>query len=543
MGVLRWFRNRRKLVLGISLALGIAVLSGCGGSGSGSSSGGAKENLTIGMTNAPAEFNPLFNPDIAAQFTIRFMYDTLLGMPEPYNFTPHLADSFETTDNKVYTVKLNPNAKWSDGQPITADDVIFTLNLIANPQVQTTKGSYINMLEGVDTVGKLENGAAAISGVQKLDDHTVVLTAKRPVDPNFIKSMLGFEVYIVPKHVFEGINPADIANSPAATKPSVTSGAYKFVDYKVNDYVELAANETYYKGEPKLKKLFIRIMNGTNLVTELKSGNVQLAASGGIGVVPVKDLDVLKNDDKLLVRTAPSLNTQYLEINNSNPDFNVHFRRAVTMSINRQQIVDDLYKGTAHLVPTIYTLVSPVYDPSVTLLPYDLEAAKKELALSGFDTSKELVLQVPIGNTLREQSADLIQQNLQALGLNVVQQKLDFPTVLANANKGDYELMLLGYALTIDPDYSQYFVPGGGSNFGHTDDPVLTEMMSNAALMDNFEDRKKAYAEIQTYMRDNQFVVSLYENDQIMVQSKNLKGGIKDFWAGSLDNIHEWYFE
>lgn len=540
MGVLRWFRNRKRLVLCVSLALGIAMLSGCGGSGGG---GGAKENLTIGMTNAPAEFNPLFNPDIAGQFTIRFMYDTLLGMPEPYKFTPHLADSFETTDNRTYTVKLNPNAKWSDGQPITADDVVFTLNLIANPQVQTTKGSYINMLEGVDNVGKLEGGASSISGVQKQDDHTVILTAKRPVDPNFIKSMLGFEVYIVPKHVFESINPADIANSEAATKPTVTSGAYKFVDYKVNDYVELAANETYYKGTPKLKKMFIRIMNGTNLVTELKSGNVQLAASGGIGVVPVKDLDVLKNDDKLTVRTAPSLNTQYLEINNSNPDFNVHFRRAVTMSINRQQIVDDLYKGTAQLVPTIYTKVSPVYDPSVTLLPNDLEAAKQELAMSGFDTSKELVLQVPIGNTLREQSADLIQQNLQALGLNVVQQKLDFPTVLANANKGDYELMLLGYALTIDPDYSQYFVPGGGSNFGHTDDPMLTEMMTNAALMDNFEDRKRAYAEIQTYMRDNQFVVSLYENDQIMVQSKNLKGGINDFWEGSLDNIHEWTFE
>ena len=542
MGVLHWFRNRKRILLGLSLALGVAMMSGCGGSGG--TSGGGKENLTIGMTNAPAEFNPLFNPDIAGQFTIRFMYDTLVGMPEPNKFTPHLADSFETTDNQNYTIKLNPNAKWSDGQPVTADDVIFTLNLIANPQVQTTKGSYINMLEGVDNVGKLANGATTITGAQKQDDKTVLLKTKRPVDPNFIKSMLGFEVYIVPKHVFEKINPADIANSDAATKPTVVSGAYKFVDYKTNDHVELAANENYYKGQPKLKKVFIRIMNGTNLVTELKSGNVQLAASGGIGVVPVKDLDVLKKDSKLTIKTAPSLNTQYLEINNSNPAFNnAHFRRAVTMAINRQQIIDDLYKGAAQLVPTVYTKVSPVYDASVTPLPYDVEAAKKELAQSGFDTSKEIVLQVPIGNTLREQSADLIQQNLQAIGLNVKQQKLDFPTVLANAKKGDYELMLLGYALTIDPDYSQYFVPGAGSNFGHTDDAKLTEMMTNAALLPNFDERKKAYSEIQTYMRDNQFVVSLYEQDQIMAQSKNLKGGIKDFWEGSLDDIHEWTFE
>ena len=540
MGLMSWIHSKKKLVLGLAMVLGVAVLAGCGGSGGGSSK--SKDTLTIGMTNAPAEFNPLFNPDIAAQFTIRFMYDTLVGMPEPNKFTPQLADSFESQDNQNFVVKLNQKAKWTDGQPITADDVVFTLNTIANPKVNTTKGSYISMLEGVNNVGKLE-GSETISGVQKQDDHTVLLKTKRPVDPNYIKSMLGFEVYIIPKHVFEKIAPEDIQNSDAVTKPTVSSGAFKFVDYKTKDHVELASNDEYYKGKPQLKKIFIRIMNGTNLVTELKSGNVQLAASGGIGVVPVKDLDVLKKEKSLTVDTFPSLNTQYLEVNNSNPAFNVHFRRAVTMAINRQQIIDDLYKGAATLVPTVYTKVSPVYDESVKPLPYDVNQAKQELAQSGFDTSKEITLQVPIGNTLREQSADLIQQNLQAIGLKVKQQKLDFPTILANAKKGDYEMMLLGYALNVDPDYSQYFLPGGGSNFPQTNDAKLTEMMTKAALMANPDERKKAYSEIQTYMRDNQFVTSLYEQDQINVQSTNLKGGIKKFWEGSLDDLYQWHFE
>lgn len=540
MGLLQWIRKRKGLILAVSMAMGVAMLSGCGSSGG--SGGKGKTSLTIGLTNAPAGFNPLFNPDISAQFAIRFMYDTLLGMPEPNTFTPQLADSFDTQDNQNFTIKLNEKAKWSDGQPITADDVVFTLNTIANPKVETTKGSYICMLDGVNNVGKLENGDK-IPGLEAKDAHTVVLRTKRPVDPNYIKSMLGFEVYIIPKHVFETMNPADIGTSDAVTKPSVTSGAFKFVAYKTNDHVEMAAYDDYYKGTPKLKKIFLKIMNGTNLVTELKSGNVQLAASGGIGVIPIKDLDVLKKDSKLDVKTAPSLNTQYLEINNQNPAFNVKFRRAVTMAINRQQLCDDLYKGTAQLVPTVYTLVSPVYDKNVAPLPFDVEKAKAELAASGFDTSKEITLQVPIGNVLREQSADIIQQNLQAIGLTVKQQKLDFPSVLANAKKGDYEMMLLGYALNADPDYSQYFVPGGGSNFGHTDDAKLTEMMTNAALMTNADERKAAYSEIQKYMRDNQFVVSLYETDQIMVQSKNFKGGIKDFWEGSLDDVYDWHFE
>lgn len=543
MGLLSWIRRRKCLALAVCLALSVTMLAGCGsGSKGGGGSAGSKETLTIGMFNAPDSFNPLFNPGIAGQFTIRFMYDTLLGMPEINKFTPQLANSIDTTDNQNFTIKLNEKAKWTDGKPITADDVVFTFNLIANPKVETSKGSYINMLEGTDSVGKRPDGTP-IPNLVAVDEHTVTFRTKKPVDPNYLKSMLGFEVYIVPKHVFEKIDPANISNSDAVTKPTVTSGTYKFVSYKTNDHVELAANEDYYKGSPKLKKVFIRIMNGTNLVTELKSGNVQLAASGGIGSVPVKDLDVLKKDSKLVVKTVPSLNTQYLEVNNSNPAFNVKFRRAVTMAIDRQKICDELYKGTAQIVPTVYTKVSPVYDESVKPLPYDPEAAKKELAESGFDTSKEITLQVPIGNVLREQSADLIQQNLQAIGLNVKQQKLDFPTVLGNAKKGDYEMMLLGYSLTPDPDYSNYFVPGGSNNFCHSDDPKLTEMMNNAASLPDAEARKAAYKEIQVYMRDNQFVTSLYETDQINVQSKNLVGGIKDFWEGSLDDLYQWHFE
>jgi peptide/nickel transport system substrate-binding protein len=541
MGLLNWMRKRKSLILGVSMLVGVAMLSGCGGN-KGGAGGKTGDTLYIGMTNAPDSFNPLFNPGIAGQFAIRFMYDTLLGMPEPNKFTPQLAESFESQDNQNFTIKINPKAKWTDGTPVTAADVVYTLNLIANPKVETSKGTYINMLEGVDDKGKLVSGDA-IPGLAAKDEKTVVFKTKAPVDPNYLKSMLGFEVYIVPKHVFEKIDPAAIANSEAATKPTVTSGAYKFVAYVTNDHVEYAANEDYYKGAPKLKKLFIRVMNGTNLVTELKSGNVQLAAGGGIGVIPVKDLDVLKKDSKLIVKTAPSFAGQYLEVNNSNPMFNVKFRRAVTMAINRKQLVDQLYKGTAQVVPTVYTMASPVYDKSVEPLPYDPAKAKEELAASGFDTSKELTLQVPLGNVLREQSADLIQQDLKAIGLNVKQQKLDFPTVLGNAKKGDYELLLLGYGLTADPDYSSYFIPGGSSNFAHTDDPTLTDMMLKAAAMTSADQRKTAYVEIQKYMRDNQFVTSLYETDYIMAQSKNLKGGIKDFWEGSLDDINEWHFE
>jgi len=539
MGILTWLCKKKILILGASMLILTSFLSGCGGNKGGA---GKSDTLYIGLTNAPDSFNPIFNPGIAGQFAIRFMYDTLLGMPEPNKFTPQLAESIETKDNQNYTIKLNPKAKWTDGKPITAEDVVYTFNLIANPKVETTKGTYINMLEGLDDKGKLTTGNAIPDLVAK-DEHTVTFKTKSPVDPNYVKGFLGFKVFIVPKHVFETIDPATISNSDAATKPTVTSGPFKFVTYVTNDHVEYTANKEYYKGIPKLSRIFMRIMNGTNLVTELKSGNIQMAAGGGIGMVPVKDLDILKKDNKLIVKTVPGWGGQFLEVNNGNSAFNVKFRRAITMAINRQQIVDQLFKGTAKLVPTIYTMPSPVYDKNIEMLPYDPEKAKQELAESGFDTSKELTLQVPIGNVLREQSADLIQQDLKAIGLNVKQQKLDFPTVLGNAKKGDYELLLLGYGVTVDPDYSSYFIPGGSNNYPHTNDPKLTNMMLKAAAITSADERKAAYIKIQEYMRDNQFLTSLYVGDEIIAQSKDLKGGIKDFWEGSLDDLATWSFK
>ncbi|MCI1822637.1 MAG: peptide ABC transporter substrate-binding protein [Megasphaera sp.] len=537
MGILSWVCKKRSLFLGVSMILCIFMFSGCANHGETKKNN--KGTLYIGMTNAPDSFNPLFNPGIAGRFAIRFMYDTLLGMPEPNEFTPQLAESINTEDNQNFIIKLNPNAKWTDGQPVTAQDVVYTFNLIANPTVETTKGTYIKMLEGLDDKGQLAAGNQIPDLIAK-DEHTVAFKTKVPVDPNYIKSMLGFEVYIIPKHVFENIQPETISNSEAVKNPMVTSGPFKFVKYATNDYVEYAANTDYYKGTPKLKKIFLRIMNGTNLVTELKSGNIQMAAGGSIGIVPVKDLEILQNDKKLVVKSAPSNSVQFLEVNNSNPMFNVKFRRAITMAINREKIIDQLYKGNAHMVPTLYTSISPVYNKNLQPLRYDPVKAKQELAESGFDISKELTLQVPLGNVLREQSADLIQQDLKGIGINVKQQKLDFPTVLSNGRKGNYELMLMSYVPSVEPDYSAYFTPGNSSNYSQTNDPKLTDMFVKALAMTSLTERRMAYSAIQEFLNEQQFLTTLCAPDDIIAQSKELNGGIKDFWEGSLDDLHEW---
>lgn len=501
-------------------------------------SSASSDILYIGMTNAPASFNVINTADIAGRWVQRFMYDSLLTMPTTTTFEPGLADSFETEDDQNFTIKLNEKAVWSDGTPVTADDVVFTLNYIANPEVETARGTNIAMLEGTTAAGKLEEGLTEIPDLVAVDNKTVTLKTKNPVDPAYIKEFLGFELMMLPKHIVESIPAKEYGNSDACNNPTVTSGPYTFVQYQNGSYVELAANPDYYKGEPELKKVFIKIMNGTNLVTEFQSGGIHMAAGGGIGVVPVQDLDILRNDPNIQVDANPGFNSQFMLINNTK--YNQKLRQALAYGINRQLIVDNLLKGEGEVLSSVYALASPYMNEDLKPIEYNPEKAKELLAESGFDTSQEIKLIVPIGNKVREQSANLIEQDLEAIGLKVTQTTLDFPTVMATVKTHDFDMCLMGFGYTVEPDMSTYYASTGSMNFGQINDAHLDELIEKGTSLTSFEERKAVYDEFQQYMQDNTFILGLYSDYQIAAKNKILNGGITSYWSGSLADIQNW---
>ena len=231
MGFFSSLKKKKLMTLGVAMMIGAGMLAGCGGSKGDSKAPEAvkaSKPLFIGLSNAPTGFNPLLLSDTGGRFVSRFLYDTLLGQPSVNEFTPHLANSIETVDKQTYTIKLNPNAKWSDGKPITAEDVVFTFNTIANPKVESSRGRYIKMLEGLNGNGKLLSGTEIPNLVAK-DATTVEFKCKTPLDPNYVKGLLGFDVPIIPKHIFGAMEPESISKSSLATNPVVVSGPYKFV--------------------------------------------------------------------------------------------------------------------------------------------------------------------------------------------------------------------------------------------------------------------------------------------------------------------------
>lgn len=499
----------------------------------------ADNTLDIGTTNTISGFNVLNTTDVAGQWIQRFMYPSLLDQPEAGVFEPNVA-SMTTEDNLVYTVTIKDDVVWSDGTAFTADDVAYNLNLIANPDVETSGAANIKSIEGVDDSGKIADGADSISGVNVVDDKTLTITLKAPTDPAYVYENIGFKILIAPKHVVEKEDIYNLGSSEFATNPTVFAGPYKFVKYESGSYIKMVANESYHKGKPAIENAIVHIMDSTGMVIALQAGELDMTAGGGIALIPISDIKFLEQNEDIDVSSSYGTSVQFMYINNEKFD-NPTFRQAILAATDRDRMADGLLQGEGEVIPTTYTSISAYKDPDLDPVAYDPEEAKALLEESGFDTSQTIKLAVPTGNVTRMNAANLIEQDLEAIGLNVVQTSADFTTHAANVTAGDYDLAMMGLALNVDPDQSSYW-SAAGSNQVNINDPELEQLINQGAAQTNFEDRYVTYQAIQARFQEQAYLVPLYSDYQFTIQTTDLNGGIQPFWFGSLTDIQDWTF-
>ncbi|GEB77221.1 ABC transporter substrate-binding protein [Sporolactobacillus inulinus] len=525
------------------MVMSLLLLAACGGGGSGTSGSKTKDTIYLGTVNPPGGFNPINTGDIGGQFAIRVMLDAFLDMTSPLKFQPKLATSIDTSDNQTYTIKLNPKAKWTDGKPVTADDVVFTFNLIANPKTEVAVGSNISTLTGLDDNGKLTGGAKMIPNLKKIDEHTVSFKTKKPVDPNYIKEMIGSKIITMPQHVLKDIAPEDFSKSKYVQAPNVTNGPYKFVTYNKNAYIQYKANNDYYLGKPKTPKFFIKIMQAPNLLSELQSGSIQANTSGGIGNLPFQDVETAKKLKNVTTEIHPQIGFQTMQYNTKTLP-NAKVRQALAYAIDRQQIVDKLLKGNGEIVDGPYTSQSPYLDKSTNVIKYDPKKAKQMLKDAGWDFNKTLNFVVPIGNKVREQSADIIVQNFKAIGVKVKETTYDFPTIMQKGKAGDFDLLLIGFTFNLDPDVSALYGPNGAYNFMKYNNPEAVKLIAQGKEEPDSAKRKTIYSNLQKIWEKDMPVITLYSDHEVVVKSKDLAyGGASAYWPGTVANFQKWAYK
>lgn len=443
------------------------------------------------------------------------MFQPLVDLDELHQFVPMLADSIESKDNQIFEAKLNADAKWTDGQPVSTDDLIFTVQFIGNPKVMQSLGSILSIVEGFDVNGRLVVDALDIPGVKKIDGHTVQIRAKSPVDMDLFNEKIGKNIKTLPKHVLQNVDPGKLHQDPFMLKPTVSNGPFKLVTFAKDQYLEFAANKNYFKGEPKLDKLIFKIMPESNIVAQLQNGEIDMNFPGAGGNIPVEDIEKVKNM----------------------PDPKV--RQAIVYAINRKQLIDKLLNGEGEATDVPYTSIHPYYNKNLKTYSLDAEKAKSLLKEAGWDSNRTLNFVVPTGNKTRENATNIIVENLKEVGVKAQIQKADYPAIVQKAKKGDLDMLIFALTYYRDPDLSMYFKTGDAFNFSGYSNPEVDDLLVKGTKQMYMLKRVPIYNQIREIIERDVPQITLYSEYRLKVVSKRVKvGGPKEL--GLFGNVHEW---
>ena len=548
-------RNMLKVVAA-SLA-GAMLLTACGGGSSSSSqttaaagnsaetsaaaeagSTGGEKVITMAQTGDWDTFMPMNTTNSGADNVIELMFDRLMVINTDGTFGPRLAESWETNEaqDKI-TYHLNENAKWQDGEPVTAEDVVYSAQVASSSEYSYLRRIRMQYFAGTDETG-CETGTDSIE-VAALDDHTVEFTLKAPMDPAIIYALVNRDFFIMPKHLLDSISDADLVNDAFWQKP-IGSGPCIFDSMESGVSIEFKANKDYYLGAPDFDRLVFKKVQSTNLLSGLMSGDIDVLSANS--QIPLADWEAAKNTPGIVTKSVPTFAYQYMAMNTARDYLTEDVRHAISLAINRQVIVDQLLQGEARIAIGPLAEDHPYFDEKLLPIEYDPEKAKSMLEAAGWDSNRELQVLVSTGNEVREKSAILIQQDLQKIGIKTKIQTLDFPTLLTNARNGDYDLCFIGSAGSVDPSESVPNVTAGYmNNFAQLSDPTLGQIGESGAKEITFEARKKIYDQYQEELFKQMPMAFLYHTNDLFAYNEkleNVREGAIDYNINK--NVWEW---
>lgn len=547
-------RNMLKVVAA-SLA-GAMLLTACGGSGganqTSAAAGGSAETgaaaetgstggekvITMAQTGDWDTFMPMNTTNAGADNVIELMFDRLMVINTDGTFGPRLAESWETNEaqDKI-TYHLNENAKWQDGEPVTAEDVVYSAQVASSSEYSYLRRIRMQYFAGTDETG-CETGTDSIE-VAALDDHTVEFTLKTPMDPAIIYALVNRDFFIMPKHLLDSISDADLVNDAFWQKP-IGSGPCIFDSMESGVSIEFKANKDYYLGAPDFDRLVFKKVQSTNLLSGLMSGDIDVLSANS--QIPLADWEAAKNTQGIVTKSVPTFAYQYMAMNTARDYLTEDVRHAISLAINRQVIVDQLLQGEARIAIGPLAEDHPYFDEKLLPIEYDPEKAKSMLEAAGWDSNRELQVLVSTGNEVREKSAILIQQDLQKIGIKTKIQTLDFPTLLTNARNGDYDLCFIGSSGSVDPSESVPNVTAGYmNNFAQLSDPTLGQIGESGAKEITFETRKKVYDQYQEELFKQMPMAFLYHTNDLFAYNEkleNVREGAIDYNINK--NVWEW---
>lgn len=545
------FTRLSALLLALVMLFALAACSGDQPAQSAPASSGVEQPTSAPDTNTPqddVDYDAVITMAIASGWTTLIPYnnatdglygmlvlgqlnDTLVLARPDGSLEPRLATSWESTEDYTGAIfHLDETATWHDGTPVTAEDFVFTAEMITDPDCAANYKTEFDVLAGVDANGNREAGTPL--GMEALDAHTLKMTFDQPADlTTYLYNDVNY--YPIPKHLLEDVAPKDYLTASVWDAP-VGTGPCKFVSTVAGTQLVLEAYEDYHLGRPGFGQLVIEYMSATNMASALISGDIDLCFPS----MSSDDVDLCAAYDHLAVKTSDSPSTPWMFVmaNTYYKDYRV--RQAFNYALDRELLC-------ATLGSNFEPISSPVFPSSKyykddcgwEFNPEKAIALLKECEADGtFDFNEVVQIYTPAGD--REKAATVIQQNLRDLGLTVDVITTETAAMFGGMVQGKIGIGMANFSVQPSPMYFSVMTSNESPSYVMADIPLWDEYKeqfsrafteeAKAEIMNNYQDDWMIY-------QPSIFYAISYDR-----VAYNAKLGDDIYYAELLSNSYNW---
>jgi peptide/nickel transport system substrate-binding protein len=520
----------RFAITALGLGVGVAVLlSGCaptapenGGGGGGDVEAG-DATLTIATTTDVVNYNPLIGNSRSDYWITNLMYPHLLSIGDDGSKEPQLATEWGYVDSTTGYYEIRDDMTWSDGEPVTAGDVAYTMNAVKQ---DAPSGTFY---------GQMANFVSA----EAVSDTRVEITLGAP-DTSIVEE-IGFWGNVVPQHVFEPAGSvAEFANDGA--NGWVSAGPYTLTDVQVGQSYTMERVEDYplvEGGTPIAAEVVYRVFPDVNTeILALQSGEVDVIANA----LPPAQVEQLRNTAGIEVEEATGLGYAHMVYNMDNADLaKLEVRQALSHAVDYEAIRTVVLQGQA--VSTGSSALMPVladyYDDSIEEYEFDTDLARSLMEDAGYtaDASGNFPVSFRLIYSLQDsvtsQWAQLVKESAAEAGIVIELQGSERNTYLSQTNAGDYDIYAGNFAIMDDPvtNFTLSYLPGGAINYTHVDDSELNDLIAEATIEEDPDEKISIMQEAAVIVHDE-----VYDN---IMYTQNLYFAHSDKWDGFVSKPSE----
>ncbi|HEM3628534.1 TPA: oligopeptide ABC transporter substrate-binding protein [Streptococcus suis] len=478
---------------------------------------------------------------------------------------------FDVEGKKITVSLTGKDYKWSDGQPFTINDYIFTIKSMASKDYTGVRfdDRFLN-IEGMKEF--VAGTASDISGLKKIDDYTVELTVKE-MSPSMMYAGGDVPAYIQPEHIYKDIPVADWEKSEySRTAKLVGMGPWKIKEIVNGESITYVPNEYFFKGTtPKTSSLKIDIVSPDTIVSEMKAGNYDIAD------MPVDQLDSYKDVSNLNIVGSLDSAYEYISFNlgkydesadknvmDENAKMNdVKLRQAIAYAIDTKIAGESLYNGLYHPANSlIISFFGDIHDSELEGYSYNPEKAKKLLDEAGYkDVDGDGIREGKDGKEFKitfaarkrtEANEALVQQYIawwKEVGLNVelyTGRTVEINTFYeaVQANDPAIDMYAGGWSTGYDPNPSGLWGPIAAFNMSRFVSDENTKLLEAISSTESFDDKKNVenYKTWQKYTHEQAFAIPTFESESITALNKRVKNYDSNYGSASgkgiaLENI------